>query len=172
MTMARFRRNLAIRPVHSIKHVVDIQGALAAATQVNNNLINAIDAPTLANASSVETGCKVSSIYLNVEVSQTSASGGGLANVYMVIVKNPGGNIASITGNTVGTDDNKRFVIHQEMKMRQNLDNGNPRTVFVGVLRIPRGYQRFGINDLLQIGLLIPAGACDFCIQCIYKEYR
>ncbi len=171
-TMARFRRNQGLRPIHSIKHVIDVQLGLTAGTQVNTNLVNTIDAPTLANPTSVETGCKISSIYLNVEGYQTSATGGALSNFYMIVVKNQGGNTASIAANAVGVDDNKRFVIHQEMKMRHNTDNGNPRTLFVGVLRIPRGYQRFGINDLLQVGLLTPAGTMDMCIQCIYKELR
>ncbi len=168
----RRRFNKGLRPVHSIKHVVDIQGGTTAGVQVNSNLINAVDAPTLANAANVETGCTVNAIYLKVEINQTSADGGALPNCYMVIVKNPGGNLASITANVVGINDNKRYVIHQEMVMRQNLDNGNPRVLFQGVISIPRGYRRFGINDLLQIGIFSAAGTQDFCIQCIYKEYR
>ncbi len=168
----RRRNQNRLRPVHSIKHVFDAQFATAAGAQVNTTLINAVDAPVLANPAQVETGCTVNAIYLKVELNQTSATGGGLPNAYMVIVKNVGGNLASITANTVGSNDNKRFVIHQEMVMRQNLDNGNPRILFQGVIMIPRGYRRFGINDLLQVGVLAPAGTMDVCLQCIYKEFR
>ncbi len=170
-----FRRRNAgnrLRPVHSIKHVVDSQFAATAGTQVNTTVINSIDAPTLANAASVETGCMVSSIYLRVELYQTSATGGALSNAYLVVVKNPGGSIPSITANVVGINDNKRYVIHQEMVMRHNTDNGNPRVLFNGVIRIPKGYKRFGINDLLQVGVFTAAGTMDVCVQCIYKEYR
>ncbi len=166
------RRNMGLRPVHSIKHVVDVQFATVAGTQVNTNVVNSVDAPTLAIPANVETGCRINAIYLKVELYQTSATGGALANAYMVVVKNPGGSIASITANSVGSNDNKRFVIHQEMVMRQNQDNGNPRILFQGVISIPRGYRRFGINDLLQVGVFSPAGTMDACIQCIYKEYR
>ncbi len=168
----RRRRQNNLRPVHSIKHVVDAQFATVAGTQVNTNLVNSIDAPTLANTSSVETGCTVNAIFLKVEINQTSTTGGGLPNAYLIIVKNVGGNLLSIPANAVGSDDNKRFVIHQEMVMRQNLDNGNPRILFQGVIMIPKGYRRFGINDLLQIGILNPAGTMDVCLQCIYKEFR
>ncbi len=170
--MPRFRRGNNLRPVHSIKHVIDVQAAITAGTQLNTNVINAIDAPILANTASVEVGSRINSIYLNVEIVQTSADGGALPNCYMIVNKNPGGNSGSIPANAVGSDDDKRYVLHQEMKMRQNLDNGNPRTLFVGVIRIPRGFARFGINDLLNVGILIPAGTCDVCLQCIYKEYR
>ncbi len=168
----RRRNRTNLRPVHSIKHVVDLQFATVAGTQVNSILINTIDAPILSNVSSVETGSTVNAIFLKVECNQTSTTGGGLPNAYMIIVKNVGGNLMSIPANAVGSDDNKRFVIHQEMVMRQNLDNGNPRILFQGVIMIPRGYRRFGINDLLQIGILNPAGTMDVCVQCIYKEFR
>ncbi len=166
-----FRRNrMALRPIHSIKHVVDIQGGLVAGTQVNNNLINSVDAPVLANTQNVETGARVNSIYLKVEVYATGTA--ALANCYLIIVKNPGGSIASIPANSVGSNDNKRFVIHQEMIMSEKNTTAMPRTLFQGVILIPKGYRRFGINDLLQIGLFAPGVNFDFCVQCIYKEYR
>jgi len=168
----RRRNQNRLRPVHSIKHVVDIQFATVAGTQVNSLVINAVDAPILGVVANVETGSTVNAIFLKVECNQTSATGGGLPNAYLIVVKNVGGNLASIPANAVGSDDNKRFVIHQEMVMRQNLDNGNPRILFQGVIMIPKGYRRFGINDLLQVGVLNPAGTMDVCIQCIYKEFR
>ncbi len=171
MPLRRRNRN-SLRPVHSIKHVVDSQFATSAGSQVNTTIVNSIDAPTLANTPSVETGCTINAIFLKVECNQTSATGGALPNAYMIVVKNVGGNLASIPANAVGSDDNKRFVIHQEMVMRQNLDNGNPRILFQGVIMIPRGYRRFGINDTLQVGILNPAGTMDVCLQCIYKEFR
>ncbi len=169
--MVRFSRfKKGLRPVHSIKHVVDIQAASVAGTQVNNVVIAAFDAPVLANVSHVETGCTVNSIYLKVEISATSTA--TLANAYMFVFKNPGGNLVLPTANAVGSDDNKKFVIHQEMVMLEKNTTSNPRTLFVGVLSIPRGYRRFGINDQLYISVLTPGVGHEACIQCIYKEYR
>jgi len=164
------RRNMSLRPVHSIKHVVDIQGGSVGGVNTANNLINTVDAPVLANTANVETGCRVNSVYLKVEAYATT--GVGLANAYMIVMKNPGGNLAAVVPNAVGSNDNKRFVIHQEMVMLQEVADGNPRTLFQGVISIPRGYKRFGINDLLQIFILSPAVTINFCIQCIFKEYR
>ncbi len=169
--MARFRRqNMSLRPVHSIKHQVDIQGASTAGTNTANNLINSVDAPVLASVANVETGCRVNAIYLKVEAYATSAA--ALANAYMIVVKNPGGSIAAISPNAVGANDNKRFVIHSEMVMLEQSVNGNPRTLFKDVLMIPKGYRRFGINDLLQIFIKAPGVDINFCVQCIYKELR
>jgi len=165
-----FRRNSSKRPIHSIKHVVDIQGGIVAGTQAGNDLIEAVDAPTLALVDRVETGCTVSSIYLKVEAYATSTA--ALANFYMIVFKNPGGNISAPVPNQVGLNDDKRYVIHQEMVMMEKNTTGNPRTVFRGVISIPRGFRRFGINDKLIIAVLAPGVSADFCIQCIYKEYR
>ncbi len=169
--MARFyNRGNALRPVHRIKHVVDLQGASAAGANTGNTLIESNDAPVLANTNEVETGSKVNGIYLKVEVVATSSA--ALSNCYLAIVKNPGGNIAATVPNAVGADDNKRYVIHQEMIMLQKQTGSNPRILFNGVIAIPRGYRRFGPNDLLRIFILSPGVTIDWCFQCHYKEFR
>ncbi len=166
---------MALRPVHRIKHVVDSQFATAVGTPVNVTLIFSVDAPVLANTTEVETGSKVNGIYLKVEVSATTSA--ALANYYMIITKNPGNNITIPGANVVGADDNKRFVIHQEMVMLQKEPTadslgGNPRTVFNGVIVLPRGYRRFGPGDTLVATFLSPGVTTDSCLQCHYKEFR
>ncbi len=162
---------MALRPVHRIKHVIDVQGADAAGTPGDIDLIKSVDAPVLANVTEVETGSKVNGIYLHVEVVNTGVTG-VLANAYMFVIKNPGGNITLPAANTVGSSDNKRFVIHQEMVMLQMQDNSNPRTLFNGVIVIPRGYRRFGPNDLMIVRVFAPGVEINWCIQCHYKEFR
>ncbi len=141
-----------------------------AGTQSDTVLITAKDSPALANTTEVVTGSKVHGIYLKVEAYATTAA--ALANMYMIIVKNPGNNITVPNANAVGADDNKRFVIHQEMVMLEQSVNGNPRTLFNGVVVIPKGYSRFGPNDRIQIGLLSPGVDVSFCYQVHYKEFR
>ncbi len=169
-TMARFRSGNFLRPIHRIKHVVDQQFATTAGGQQNQVLIQSSDTPDLATNNEVETGSTVNGIYLKVEAYATSS--GALANAYIVIYKNPSNNISAITPNTVGVNDDKRYVIHQEMVMFQRVTNSNPRTLFNGVIKIPRGYKRFGPNDQLVIRVLAPGVAVDWCLQCHYKEFR
>ncbi len=147
-----------------------MQNAQVAGTQTNSVVITAVDAPVLANVTQVETGSRVNSIFLKVEISATSTA--ALANAYMLVFKNPGGNLVLPTANTVGSNDNKKFVIHQEMVMIEKNTTSNPRTLFVGVLVIPKGYRRFGINDQLYVSVLTPGVNHEACFQCIYKEYR
>ncbi len=168
----RSRRGLSLRPVNRIKHVIDLQGGIAVGGQSNTALITASDTPNLANTDEVQTGATVNGVYLHLEATRTTATSGVIGNVYMVVFKNPGGNITSPPANTVGLNDDKRYVIHQEMIMLEQQGNGNPRTVFNGVIAIPRGYKRFGPNDLLVIGILTPGVAINFCYQAHYKEFR
>ncbi len=173
MTMARFRSS-ALRPVNRIKHVVDNSAALAGGTQLDSVLAGATDTPTLAVTSSVETGSKINGIYLRVEVaSDEAADVGAVPQVYLAVIKNPGGNITEPNINGVGASDNKRFVIHQEMLMLENTGRGgNARTLFNGVIAIPKGYRRFAPNDQLILSILAPALNIVFCVQCHYKEFR
>ncbi len=165
----RFR--MAMRPIHRIKHVVDAEGT-ATSTVANVPLIEAKDAPVLANVTEVETGAKVNGIYLHLEVSHTS--GTGRPNIYMAVYKDPGGSIATPDPSTVGSNDNKRFVIHQEMiLMSGDAGNGLPRPLFNGVIAIPRGYRRFGPNDILALAIITKGAVqADWCIQSHYKEFR
>ncbi len=169
--MARFRSRQNLRPINRIKHVVDAQGGTALGVTEIRNLILATDTPVLANTTEVFTGSVVNGIYLKVEVVNNGVDG-VLPNVYLVIAKNPGGNLGALQPNLIGADDDKRYVIHQEMLMLQPLDNSNPRTLFNGVIAIPRGYRRFGPNDTLILELLSPGVAINWYFQCHYKEFR
>ncbi len=167
----RSRRRQSLRPVNRIKHVIDRQGGLAAGgAGTTIDLITASDTPDLANDDEVQTGSTVNAIYLKVEINATTSA--SLSNCYMYVAKNPGGAIALPQANVVGVSQVKKYVIHQEMVMLQQVDNSNPRTLFNGVIVIPRGYRRQGPLDELQLRLFTPGVAINFCIQCHYKEFR
>ncbi len=170
MVFHRRSGRMSLRPINRIKHVIDSQFATAVGTQVNVDLASTTDTPTLAVANSVETGSKINGIYLKVEISPTSEA--ALANAYFFLYKNVGGNTTAPIANVVGTSDNKRFVFHQEMVMNGDSVNKNPRTVFNGVIAIPRGYRANRPNDLLQAFFLSPGITANWCIQCHYKEFR
>lgn len=168
--MARF--NASIRPVHRIKHVVDVEGATVADTLSVIDVIDTVDAPTIATAQQCETGSKVNGIYLRVEA--LHSSGAGRSNMYMAVMKNPGNNVTNIPKpNAIGVSDAKNKFIHQEMIMLNgDAGNGQPRVLFNGVIKIPKGYIRNGPSDRLQVHLLTPTVASDWCLQCHYKEFR
>ncbi len=174
--MARFynrNRGMSLRPVNRIKHVVDLQKGIVLNTTDTSNLISTTDTPVIASVAECETGSKVNGIYLKVEI--TATSGTALTNAYLLIFKNPGGNLTAPAPNAVGVSDNKKYCIHQEMVMLQKFDadvSANPRILFNGVIAIPKLYRRNGPNDLLQLLVLTPGSNADLCIQSHYKEFR
>ncbi len=163
---------MALRPVNRIKHVVDRQSALTAGSGENTVLLNTVDTPTLADTDGVETGSKVNGFFLVVKVTRTGTTSDVLANVYMYVGKNPGGNLALPEANVVGVSDNKKYIIHQEMVILQGFNAGNPRTLFKGVIKIPKGYVRNGPNDQIVLRVFSPGVAINYCVQCHYKEFR
>ncbi len=165
------RFNRSLHPVHSIKHVVNEQGALVGGTQTLSSLVDSVDAPVLAQSDEVETGSTINWIFLNVQCATTSTS--SLANIYMYVHKNPGNNITPVpNGNVTGTSDYKKHILHHEMLMVEKNTTGIPRTLFKGVIKLPRGMRRMGTDDLIGIALFSPGVTFEYCFQAIYKEYR
>ncbi len=171
MMPRRFNRALALRPVTRIKHVVDKQFAVALGVIEDTILVSSTDTPTLAGTAQCETGSTVKSIFLSVEVVNTGVTG-VLANAYFMIFKNPGNNLTFPNPNVVGADDNKKYVFHQEMIMLEMSDNSNPRTLFKGVIKIPRHLQRNGPTDRITVRVFSPGVELSGCIQTHYKEFR
>ncbi len=164
---------MAMRPINRIKHIIDTSATLAAATNLPIDLIHAVDAPVITVTDEVITGSTVNGIFLNVQVaSDEVADVGAIPNVYMAVFKNPGAQI-SLSPQNLGDDINKRFVIHQEMVMIENTGRGgNVKTLFKGVIVIPKGFRRFAPTDKLQVTIRSNAINIVFCVQCIYKEFR
>ncbi len=153
--------------------MVDASATVTAGTQLNQTVAATTDTPVLSGTNNVHTGSTINGIYLKVEVASNEAQDvGAIPNVYMIVTKNPGGNITIPTANAVGANDNKRYVIHQEMVMIDNNLGGNPRVLFNGVIAIPKGYRRFGPDDDLVVSVLSPAINFAFCLQCHYKEFK
>ncbi len=166
----RRRSGNSLRPVNRIKHVIDSQQAGAAGTQIAVSLIDTEDAPDIADTDSVQTGSTVNAIYLKAEAVNLTAS--VLPNIYMFVFKNPSSALTAPEGNVVGSSDLKKYVIHQEMTMIQRAANSNPRTLFNGVIVIPKGYRRNGPDDNMSVLYFSPGIAFEVCTQCHYKEFR
>jgi len=168
----RRSRGMAIRPVQRIKHVRDSSATLAAAAIFSDELVSATDTPVISGTNNVITGAIVNGIYLKVEVAANENIADAIPNVYMYVAKNPGTNLTLPAPNAVGANDNKKFIIHQEMIMIENVKGGNPRVLFNGVIAIPKGYRRFGPDDALELKILSPSIDIALCFQCHYKEFR
>ncbi len=164
-------RHRNLHPVHTMKHIIDQQGGLGIDTNDVTTLSVAVSSPNVeTTANQIEQGSTINSLFLNVQVAATSTA--AIANVYMYVVKNAGNQLALVKGNAVGTSAIRKFIFHQEMIMTEKNTTAIPRTLFKGVLSIPKHMRRQGIDDKIEIVLFSPGVTMDFCIQCIYKEVQ
>ncbi len=176
--MSMRRRNLRVRPVQSLKHVVDTNGGITGGTASVNDVVNTVESPVSSVANNVANGSTIHGIYLRVEVIQKVAAG-GVDNIYMLVYKNPGNNVANPPVDSVGTADTRRFVVHQEMLMTGTVltaASAIPKTLFKGFIAFPRSYKRNGYDDKWQVVIGHRSAEAtqqsNFCLQCIYKEFR
>jgi len=180
MPRSSFRRQASIRPVNSIKHVIDATTTVVGGGVTSTiPLIDSDDSPVQANVAEVLTGSTVNAIYLKVDVQSSATGWSGVPRIYMAVQKNPGNAITQTDPSSVGDSDLKKWVIHQEMTMVGEITSTTQppsRTMFQGVIVIPRGYRRNGTDDRLAVNFSAitgeSSGQTRICIQCIYKEYR
>ncbi len=170
--MARFRP--ALHPVNRRKHVVDFQTLVPLNTQITQTVAVVVDNPALANVAQCNVGSKIHGIFCSIEAVSAEDSTTATPNMYMMLYKDPGGNLTMPNANSVGANDNKRYVLHQEMVMLNSSDGGSPRSVFKGVIKIPKGMSRMGPADAIKVQLFIPSTGVtvNSCAQYHYKEFQ
>ncbi len=151
MSFRRQKRALSLRPVSSLKHVIDTSGVVVAGAVAITELAIQTDSPSTASSNQVHIGSHVKSIYISVQIVGAVAYT-GVPRVYFVIFKNPGNQLSNPVLDNIGTSTIRKYVIHQEMSMvAETTADGTafPRTMFKGVVRLPPRYQRFG--DLAKL---------------------
>ncbi len=172
------RQRFRLRPVKSYKHIIETNGLVTLALPSVTDVINTVDNPVLTTTNGCQTGSTVYAIYLRVEVKGGAVEASGVTNIYMAVFHNVAGSLAAPALDTLGSSDRKNQVIHQEMLMLTpaTAEGGFPRTLFNGVISIPRGMRRNAVQDKLQVILQQRSGETNqttaFCIECIYKEFR
>ncbi len=164
-----------MRPIiKSKKHIVQIsQGTLSQATAVLSTVLVQSFEATGSTPSGVEEGAIVKACYVELWLSQDSASVVGSYTV--IIAKLPGS--AMLTSNAemaaLHDYDNKKNVLFTAQGLLTPNDGGQVPVVR-GWYKIPKGKQRFGLNDRLVIVLAnnnVTAIDINFCGLAVYKEY-
>ncbi len=177
-----FHRGNSLRPIDSVKHIVETSGIIAAGTNtVQSTLIKGVDAYALADTDGVPTGAKVNGIFLSVYI---ITEGGEIANevplVNWYIIKSAAGVFGSAfsaallpTPGATGSHKNKSKIIHTEKGLAGGGDvslAGVPM-VFKGVIVIPKGMRRIAQEDAFLLCIRTNF-ATKICTQAIYKHYK
>ncbi len=126
--------------------------------QTVNDYVGAVD--------SVPIGAKVHSIYLFMQIIPTL----GTANVDWYVMKIPSG-VSQPTPGATGGANQRKFILHEEKGIPGNAGDGAYPLTFKGVIKIPRGRQRFAEGDNMFL-VFRGADIHNACVKCIYKFYQ
>ncbi len=168
---------MRLRPINTLKHVIDSQQVIPAGTKNGFDIVVAAENAVSTVANQNDVGSNVRTIFLNIQVVNSVNAAGAINNVYMYVIVNPGGIISNATYpevNEIGISNFRKQVFHQDMAMLSDANDSIPITLFKGVLKIPRKATRLGIDDKIIVFVGTPVGGAevDACVQCIYKEIR
>ncbi len=143
-----------------------------AGTQQNITLARAVDSATNAVTVDVQRGCVIKAIWLEFWANGTAStppidSVSSIIDVYMM--KNPGANLTPPVPSTQGSSNEKKFIFKTWKGILTNRSQGTPLYNWRGWIKIPKLYQRFGADDLLQLVVIFSGQDGLLCNTSIYK---
>ncbi len=95
----------------------------------------------------------------------------GTGNSDWFIAKIPEAVVLPTPGATGGTVA-RRFILHEEKGIPGNAADGAYPLTFKGVIKIPRGRQRFAEGDTILLVSRTAVDVSNLCIKSIYKAFR
>ncbi len=165
--MPRYRSRMAMRPINSVKEIVDsTQLGIVAGTTIVVVLATAVN-DYVGAVGTVPVGAKVNGMFLFVQM--VSATGTGNSDWF--IAKIPEAVVLPTPGATGGTVA-RRFILHEEKGIPGNAADGAYPLTFKGVIKIPRGRQRFAEGDTILLVSRTAVDVSNLCIKSIYKAFR
>ncbi len=162
-------RKLRLVTINSEKHVVDVTEALSG-TVTTSLLAKAVTAPSNTVDTDCHRGGHIKAIWVSLDFCGIGTSGTNV-RCMVYLIKNPGDNLSPPSPFSVGTSNEKKFVIKQWSAMVMRNQEGNPPYHWEGWVKIPKRYHRMGTDDTWKLvsGLTQETGHL-FC-NVIYKEY-
>ncbi len=162
-------RKLRLVTINSEKHVVDFTIGTTVATQTGL-IAKAVTAPSNTISTDCHRGGTIKAIWLSLDFCGLAASGVNQKTV-AYLIKNPGDNLTEPGTFSVGTSNEKKFVIKMWSAMTMRNQEGNPPYHWEGWIKIPKRYQRMGTDDTWQYVIGVNSATGHSFVNAIYKEY-
>ncbi len=164
-----YRGNLG-NIINSQKNVAPGQAGITATT-ANLLIAKAVSNPVNTDNTNVSHGSIIKAIWLSLDF--CGLGGTGVLNVIdCYLMKNPGDSLTLPQALSVGTSNEKKFVIKQWRAMSMRNQDGNPPYHWEGWVRIPKRYHRMGTDDTWRLAHQSSSGVTGhISLQAIYKWY-
>ncbi len=162
------RKAFALRPVHSVKEIVD--GVfLAVSAGVSTTVVACLVVNDYTGTvGTCPIGASIKSMWIHVSYALVSATPD--SNFDWYLIKDPGTQLAIPTPGATGGNVNRKWIFHESKGLAPNADDANPQ-VNQGWIKIPRKMTRMGESDRI---LLVARGAAsnyNLCVKIIYKWF-
>ncbi len=167
---SRRRTSRSTGIVNSIKNTVDIIAAAAASTNLPLDIAIATDTHITSVRTSVTQGCLLKAIW--IEFWYYGLSAGETNDIFdAYLFKNPGTNLTPPNPGTVGSSNEKKYVIREWRGLAGLKSLGGKPYVQQGRwFKIPKRYQRMGTDDKWTFVVRTPTTG-NICFKAIYKWY-
>ncbi len=160
-----------MRPIiQSTKHYVQHSLAVVASGAIlKKDLVVGQEMPDVSSAVDVLNGASVKAIYLELWVHSDDAASG---TVIFTVEKRTKGMTVMSTANAALLNEyhNKKNIFYTTMGLIPN-NVTYPWAVFKGWIKIPKGKQRFGMDDVLSWNLFAQSNGLSLCGFATYKAY-
>ncbi len=167
----RHRRMVA--PINANKHYVHFPNAnIASGARENLAIVESVVAPAAAASINVEEGSIVKAIYLEMWIYGLGASGTD-TQFFLAIEKVPA-NATRMTfadSSNLGAYQNKKNILYTSQGVIGGIDT-NSVAVLRNWILIPKGKQRMGLGDRLDMTIATLGAPLQRCGFSTYKEYR
>ena len=161
-----------IAPINSRKHILQIPiNSVMQGTLLVTNAINSVKAGSVtADPRDVEEGAIVKAIFIELWLLAGSQQPGSVTLTFEKIVAGQIG-MTFIESATLDSYKNKKNVLYTTQGLTPDA-NGNPVPFYRAWVKIPKGKQRFGLQDGFNINLSANVEDCSFCGLVIFKSYN
>ncbi len=165
----RHRRMLA--PINTVKHYNErTLFAVGAGLIQNFTEILAVVSPDANNAVEVVEGAIIKAIFIEIWITSDDAAQGTFT-ISIEKINATQTDMTAAENITKFSYANKKNILYSTMGLvPPNIQSGIP--VLREWIKIPKGKQRFGLGDQLNINLSAPSNGLSGCGQSVYKEYR
>ncbi len=164
------RRNFGPRPViNSIKNSMGANLGLTTSVQTVD-LAKAVSNPVNTVTTDTRHGCLIKAIWITIDFCGLAGSG-VLQRTHAYLIKNVGANLSPPSAFSIGSSNEKKFIIKEWTSMTMRNQDGNPPYHWEGWVKIPKRYHRMGTDDLWQLAANCDNSTGHLSVQAIYKWY-
>ncbi len=164
-------RRKMLAPINSVKHYVHHPEALIAVGGIlNQNAVEAAQAPAVANPWTVKEGSIVKAIYIERWLIGDSA--GAVSQFNLTVEKKRSGepDMTFAQSANLGAYPNKKNILYTTQGIVPSIVGGPTVPVIRQYILIPKGKQRMGLNDEIMVNISAVAALRQCGIE-TFKEY-